>query len=116
MHGDRGRRRLFQDDQARPEATRRSMVATSEVVPAANGDRRRSAGRRQAMTTVDEDVACSCYGCEIQRQRAGITAPDRSGEPRNPIGACDREILGFMYAHLSWGVREFAAHFGVSCE
>lgn len=40
-------------------------------------------------------TTCPCYGCSIERQRAGIPAPDRSGEPCEPIGACasDKECM-----------------------
>lgn len=38
--------------------------------------------------STDDDVACSCYGCEIRRQRAVIPAPDRSAEACVPPFAC----------------------------
>lgn len=47
-----------------------------------------------------EGVDCSCYGCEIARQRAGISAPDRSAEPCAPAGACVREEP--CWTHSEW--------------
>lgn len=47
-----------------------------------------------------DDVACSCYGCEIERQRAGIRAPDRSAEPCQPENACAEH--GRCWAHSEW--------------
>ena len=47
-----------------------------------------------------ETVECSCYGCEIARQRAGILAPDRSAEPCVPLGACAKD--GQCWTHSEW--------------
>lgn len=43
---------------------------------------------------------CPCYGCAIKRQRAGVPAPDRSGEPCAPIGACGRGEP--CWTHSEW--------------
>lgn len=45
-------------------------------------------------------VDCSCYGCAIQRQRAGIPALDRSAEPCDPSGACAKD--GRCWTHSEW--------------
>ena len=45
-------------------------------------------------------VECSCYGCTIKRQRAGIPAPDRSAEPCNPPEACAKD--GQCWTHSEW--------------
>jgi hypothetical protein len=45
-------------------------------------------------------VECSCYGCMIARQRAGIPAPDRSAEPCNPSDACAKD--GQCWTHSEW--------------
>ncbi len=43
---------------------------------------------------------CRCYGCEIQRRRAGIPTPDRSADPCDPPGACARD--GRRWTHSEW--------------
>jgi hypothetical protein len=50
----------------------------------------------------DVDVACpcSCYGCAIARQRAGIPAPDHSTEPCDPPNACADH--GRCWTHSAW--------------
>jgi len=48
----------------------------------------------------NEDGACSCYGCEIARQRSGIPAPDRSAEACDPGGACRRKEP--CWTHSAW--------------
>jgi hypothetical protein len=51
----------------------------------------------------DTDVTtCACYGCAIERQRAGIPAPDRSAEPCNPPGACATH--GRCWTHSEWSL------------
>ena len=47
---------------------------------------------------------CRCYGCSIQRQRAGIPAPDRSSDPCVPPGACTRDVRdnGRCWTHSEW--------------
>ena len=47
-----------------------------------------------------DDVECSCYGCTIKRQRAGISTPDRSAEPCNPADACAKD--GQCWTHSEW--------------
>lgn len=45
-------------------------------------------------------VECSCYGCVIARQRAGIPSPDRSAEPCSPPEACTTH--GRCWTHSEW--------------
>ena len=47
-----------------------------------------------------EVVECSCFGCEIQRLRAGAQLPDRSSEPCSPSGACATH--GRCWTHSAW--------------
>lgn len=49
---------------------------------------------------LSEDVSCSCYGCSIERQRAGIPSPDRSAEPCSPPDACATH--GRCWTHSEW--------------
>jgi len=46
------------------------------------------------------DVKCSCYGCSIQRLRAGIGTPDSSAEACDPLNACATH--GRCWAHSAW--------------
>lgn len=46
------------------------------------------------------DDPCPCYGCSIERQRAGISSPDRSGEPCAPVEACGRGEA--CWTHSAW--------------
>ncbi len=46
------------------------------------------------------DVDCSCYGCSIARQRAGLLAPDRSAESCAPPNACATH--GRCWTHSEW--------------
>jgi hypothetical protein len=46
------------------------------------------------------DLVCSCYGCVISRQRAGVPAPDRSADPCEPPGACTSH--GRCWTHSEW--------------
>lgn len=48
----------------------------------------------------DPSVQCSCYGCEIERLRAGIQPPDRSMEPCSPPDACATH--GRCWTHSTW--------------
>jgi hypothetical protein len=48
----------------------------------------------------NSEVECSCYGCAIERQRAGITEPDRSSQPCNPLDACSTH--GRCWTHSKW--------------
>jgi hypothetical protein len=57
-------------------------------------------GNVKVMDNVDESVECSCYGCEIQRLRAGIRPPDRSSEPCSPPSACADH--GRCWTHSEW--------------
>jgi hypothetical protein len=43
---------------------------------------------------------CQCYGCTIERQRAGIVEPDRSADPCDPPNAC--AIDGNCWTHSEW--------------
>lgn len=55
------------------------------------------------MTDVEklgDEVHCSCYGCAIERQRAGVVTPDRSGEPCAPPDACSTH--GRCWTHSEW--------------
>jgi len=45
-------------------------------------------------------VDCSCYGCTIKRQRAGIPTPDRSADPCVPPSACVKD--GQCWVHSEW--------------
>lgn len=45
-------------------------------------------------------IECSCYGCTIGRQRAGIAAPDRSADPCDPLDACAKD--GRCMMHSEW--------------
>ena len=47
-----------------------------------------------------ESVQCSCYGCEIQRLRAGQPTADRAVEACSPPGACATH--GRCWTHSSW--------------
>lgn len=53
-----------------------------------------------AVPHTDEDVTCSCYGCTIERARAGIRAPDRSADPCDPPEACASH--GRCWTHSEW--------------
>ena len=44
--------------------------------------------------------SCSCYGCTIARQRAGIPALDRSAERCVPPDACAKD--GQCWTHSEW--------------
>jgi hypothetical protein len=46
------------------------------------------------------EVPCACYGCTIERQRAGIPAPDHSAEPCSPPDACATH--GRCWTHSEW--------------
>lgn len=46
------------------------------------------------------DLQCSCYGCVVARQRAGISAPDRSADPCFPPNACAKD--GRCWTHSEW--------------
>lgn len=49
----------------------------------------------------DEDVlTCACYGCAIQRERAGIPHPDRSAELCSPPDACAAHES--CWTHSEW--------------
>jgi len=48
----------------------------------------------------DETVACSCYGCELARQRAGVPTPDRAAELCSPPDACAKN--GQCWTHSAW--------------
>lgn len=55
------------------------------------------------MAATDEsssELTCSCYGCTIGRQRAGIPAPDRSADLCNPSDACVKD--GQCWTHSEW--------------
>jgi hypothetical protein len=45
-------------------------------------------------------VECSCYGCVIARQRAGVPAPDQTAAPCDPPGACSSH--GRCWTHSEW--------------
>lgn len=45
-------------------------------------------------------VECSCYGCAIGRQRAGVRPPDRSADPCDPPSACLTH--GRCWTHSEW--------------
>lgn len=47
-----------------------------------------------------EVVTCSCYGCAVARERAGIPHPDRSAEPCSPPDACAKD--GQCWTHSEW--------------
>ena len=53
-----------------------------------------------AATDESSELTCSCYGCTIARQRAGIPAPDRSAETCNPPDACAKD--GQCWTHSEW--------------
>lgn len=52
------------------------------------------------MSAAVDATTCPCYGCSIERQRAGIPAPDRSGEPCEPTGACASDEP--CWTHSDW--------------
>lgn len=52
------------------------------------------------MSSAAEDTLCSCYGCTIERQRAGLPSPDRSTEPCTPVDACVRDEN--CWTHSEW--------------
>jgi hypothetical protein len=56
----------------------------------------------EALHGKDDDVECSCYGCAIERQRAGIPAPDRSADPCSPPDACATH--GRCWTHSEWSL------------
>ena len=52
------------------------------------------------MSNPTVEVECSCYGCAIERQRAGIQVVDRSSDPCNPPEACTTH--GRCWTHSEW--------------
>jgi hypothetical protein len=52
------------------------------------------------LTAAEPGVVCSCYGCTIERQRAGMPEPDRSADPCSPLGACATH--GHCWTHSEW--------------
>jgi len=52
------------------------------------------------MAKVEPDVACSCYGCTIERRRAGMRLVDRSSEACDPPEACATH--GRCWTHSEW--------------
>ena len=48
----------------------------------------------------NRELQCSCYGCTIERQGAGIPAPDHSAEPCDPSDACAKD--GQCWTHSEW--------------
>ena len=62
---------------------------------------------------------CRCYGCTIERQRAGIAEPDRTADPCDPPNAC--VIDGHCWTHSEWIDHAACSPFdacarGLSCE
>ena len=53
-----------------------------------------------ACRSASSEVVCACYGCTIQRQRAGMAQPDRSGEPCSPPDACNKDDQ--CWTHSEW--------------
>lgn len=72
---------------------------TCSYCGAAAGYQRHNLGCRRPEVDVDV-TTCACYGCTIARQRAGISAPDRSAEPCDPSGACAKD--GQCWTHSEW--------------
>lgn len=48
----------------------------------------------------NQSIECACYGCVIERQRAGIPTPDRSADPCEPAEACATH--GRCWTHSEW--------------